>query len=643
LILLLTAVSPLRAPAQAPDSSSFVRVISAETLRKAGVVRLAEMLRLVDDWDVTTQDEFVWSGGPSGGAPGVARRIVLVDGRRMELDLFGVSSLARLPVPIETIDRVEVVRTPVLAGGELAGDGVIHLYTRDPPPGVSAAGWATTGSEIGDPGPFAFTPLASSNVDRIGNDGSGRLGYRGKRWFADVAVQIGKHNSTDPAIVDRLAAAANEEGRVRSTVFAPAARFGIRLPTNRHTLWFGHSRTREYLPIEPVAGELAVLERYSQLGLDGTFGAAGGRSLRYSASWAQNRAEERRPALPSRFDWRATTLTAGVELAAPGRRAHLRVGGRIRQVRAAAPQAIERDRLSHGTLYGEVAAPNARIGAPVLTGELSTSGGELGFAAALRSRWRAGRRAAVDVIVAYGHPTHSTDNSIWAWTERGYPLIDASGSVAVLRGPLLRPSRIGLDVAIESSPTTWSSIRLEGFWRRHHGLALVERALTLDQADQSFRGPADLSTAEAGQIAGALLSASARARGVSFRASYRFEGVTSGSDRFRAELARVPRHSLRYSLEVTPASGLDFWSMLEYRSATHWRDFESIEAQTGGAYRARVPGAVAIDIALQKWLWQRRLRAHLGFRNLLGSDVRYHPAGATVGPRMYVQVEGAVP
>jgi hypothetical protein len=83
--------------------------------------------------------------------------------------------------------------------------------------------------------------------------------------------------------------------------------------------------------------------------------------------------------------------------------------------------------------------------------------------------------------------------------------------------------------------------------------------------------------------------------------------------------------------------------MLEYRSATHWRDFESVEIQTSGAYTARVPASATLEIAVQKWLWRRRLRAHLGFRNVLGSEVRYHPAGATVGPRMYVQVEGAVP
>ncbi len=643
LILLLVAAFPPRTLAQEPDSSSFTRVISAKTIRQAGVIRLSEIWRLVDDWDPSTQDEFLWGAVPSGAAPGTPRWIVLVDGRRMEVDLFGVSSLARLPVPLAAIERIEVERTPTLVDGELAIDGVMHIHTSAPPPGISAAGWATTGSEIGDPGPFAFTPLATSNVNRIGNDGSGRLSYGGTRWFADAAIQVGKHNSTDPAILDRLAAAANEEGRVRSTVVAPVARLGIRLPASRHTLWFGHSRTREYLPLEPVSGELAVLEHYWHGGLDGRLELARGRSLRYTASWAENRAEERRPALATRFDWRATTLNAGVEAIAPGRRVHITLGARVRQVRASAPEPIERARLSLGRLYGEVALRKSRLGGSALVGELSTSGGEVGVAAALRGTWRPGRHTALDAIVSYSRPTHSADNSVWAWAERGYPLLEEAAALTVVRGSLRRPSRLGLDVGVGSTPTAWSRIRLEGFWRRQHDLALVERTLALDPVNRSFGGPADVSPAARGQIAGALFTAAARTSGVTFRLGYRFQRAVAGDDRFRSAQATVPRHKIRYSLEVTPAPGLDLWSMLEYRSATHWRDFESVEAQTNSAYTARVPASAALDIAVQKWLWRRRLRAHLGFRNLLGSEVRYHPAGATVGPRMYVQVEGAVP
>ncbi|HET8622106.1 MAG TPA: hypothetical protein VFM14_00945 [Gemmatimonadales bacterium] len=644
LIVLLLLTAARDSPAQSPKSSNLTRVVTGETLRKAGVIRLAEVLRLVDDWDAVTPDEFLWNATPVGEslAPGT-RWTVVVDGQRMELDLFGTSSLARLPVPLEAIERVDVDRTTTLVGGELATAGVIHFHTRDPAPGFSAAGWATTGSEIGDPGPFAFTPLATPNVDRIGNDGAGRVSYRGRTWFVEGGLQLGKQNPTDPAILDRYAAASLGEDRVRSTTVAPLARVALRRPGSRHTLAIRYSRARDFFPLEPVVGELTVTERYAHIGADGTFGTEAGRRLRYYVAWAYNRAEERRAALPVAFDWKLVTLTAGAEAVTRVSGSSATVGLRARQVRASGPQPIAGDRLTIGSLYGALRLGSAKMGRPVVLGELSTSKGEVGVAASLRQRWRAGSRTAIELATTYASLVRGADNSIWAWTERGYPLLAEVGVPVVVEGPLARASRISLDAAVRVDPTAWSTIVLEALWRRHGGLTLVSRELAMDPADRSFGGPAFVTVDGTGQVAGGVAAVAAHTSGLAARVSYRYQTPVKGDDRFRAAQATVPEHVLRYTVEATPVAGLDLWSMLEYRSPTEWADFETVEAATGGLYRARVPASVGLDLAVQKWLWKRRLRAHLGFRNVFGSTLRYHPAGSTLGPRMYVQVEAAGP
>jgi hypothetical protein len=263
--------------------------------------------------------------------------------------------------------------------------------------------------------------------------------------------------------------------------------------------------------------------------------------------------------------------------------------------------------------------------------------------AALRQRWRPGPRLTLDLGASYARPVRAVDNSIWAWAERGYPLVAESGVPATIAGPVRRASQVQFDLGLHVTLASWSSLRVEGFWRRHDDLTLVERALSIDPVDRSFSGPAHVTTDGGGQVAGGLITAEAHAERLAFRIGYRHQRSVAGEDRFRAAEARLPRHRIRYSLEFTPADGLDLWSMLEYRSATHWREYEAVEAATGGEYRAQVPASVGIDVAIQKWLWKRRLRAHLGFRNLLGSTLRYHPAGATVGPRMYVQFEAHAP
>jgi hypothetical protein len=79
--------------------------------------------------------------------------------------------------------------------------------------------------------------------------------------------------------------------------------------------------------------------------------------------------------------------------------------------------------------------------------------------------------------------------------------------------------------------------------------------------------------------------------------------------------------------------------MVTWRSSTTWEDYAGVEAVSAGAYRARVPGWVNLDLAAQKWFWHRRLRLHAGFRNVFGATVRYHPAGAELGSRFLLQGE----
>jgi hypothetical protein len=56
-----------------------------------------------------------------------------------------------------------------------------------------------------------------------------------------------------------------------------------------------------------------------------------------------------------------------------------------------------------------------------------------------------------------------------------------------------------------------------------------------------------------------------------------------------------------------------------------------------------LPGAFTLDLAIQKWLWDERLRVNLGLRNILGADLRYHPPGATFAPAAIAQLEARLP
>jgi outer membrane receptor for ferrienterochelin and colicin len=119
--------------------------------------------------------------------------------------------------------------------------------------------------------------------------------------------------------------------------------------------------------------------------------------------------------------------------------------------------------------------------------------------------------------------------------------------------------------------------------------------------------------------------------------------VLGGDDVFREAWATVPGHGARVTTEYSPAEGFDLWLAGAYRGAARHRELTAVEVESAGRYRARVDDAVSVDVGAQKQLWDGRLRVHFGVRNLLGAELRYHPAGADFGPTAILQAEAILP
>ena len=147
-----------------------------------------------------------------------------------------------------------------------------------------------------------------------------------------------------------------------------------------------------------------------------------------------------------------------------------------------------------------------------------------------------------------------------------------------------------------------------------------------------------------GELGGGSVEIGARPlKGLVAGLLYRYQGVLGGDSLYREAWATVPSHGVRATAEYVPVRGLELWLAATYRSASRWAAYEAVAVESEGRYSARLAAALTVDVAVQKWLWDERLRVHAGVRNLLGADLRYHPSGATFGPTALVQVEGLLP
>ena len=122
-----------------------VFVITQEDIRRSGATNIPDLLRMVPGLDVAQINANTWAISARGFNLQFANKLlVLIDGRAVYTPLFGGVDWDTQDVPLEDIERIEVIRGP---GGALWGanavNGVINIITKraaDTHGGVLVAG-----------------------------------------------------------------------------------------------------------------------------------------------------------------------------------------------------------------------------------------------------------------------------------------------------------------------------------------------------------------------------------------------------------------------------------------------------------------------------------------------------------------------
>lgn len=109
-----------------------IYVITQEDIRNSGALNIPDLLRMVPGLDVAQINANTWAISSRGFNFQFANKLlVLIDGRALYTPLFGGVNWDTVDVPLEDIDRIEVIRGP---GGTVWGtnavNGVINIITK---------------------------------------------------------------------------------------------------------------------------------------------------------------------------------------------------------------------------------------------------------------------------------------------------------------------------------------------------------------------------------------------------------------------------------------------------------------------------------------------------------------------------------
>jgi iron complex outermembrane receptor protein len=190
----VTSVARTATPLSATPAA--VEVITSDDIRRSGATTLAEALRLAPNLQVAQVNAHDWAvtargfSGASVNTGSLADKLlVMIDGRSVYTPLFGGVFWDVQHVPLEDIDRIEVVSGP---GGSLWGanavNGVINIVTK--------GALQTQGGIVS----VAAGPLAGkSGVIRYGGMAGENVSYRvyGERLEEDSTRRIDEADAGD--------------------------------------------------------------------------------------------------------------------------------------------------------------------------------------------------------------------------------------------------------------------------------------------------------------------------------------------------------------------------------------------------------------------------------------------------------------
>ena len=128
----VTSVS--RRSEQLSKAAAAISVITGEDLRRSGVTNLPDALRLSVSLHVAQQNGNTWgitSRGFNSTFATADKMLVLIDGRSVYTPLFSGVFWDVQDVPLEDVDRIEVIRGPgATLWGANAVNGVVNIITR---------------------------------------------------------------------------------------------------------------------------------------------------------------------------------------------------------------------------------------------------------------------------------------------------------------------------------------------------------------------------------------------------------------------------------------------------------------------------------------------------------------------------------
>ncbi len=606
--------------------SSYAQVLTSDDLVRAGVTRLSDLLELADQWVGSSTEGFHWSIAPVGQSWQASPEWNLfIDDQPVNVRGLNQQGLNELPLTITEICEVHLHSRPVVIGGLVASGGAIEIRRCIPKTGFSLEGQFSAGNETGDPGPYKYTDKAVPNVDRTGPTGHGLVAAASENLFLRITVATDEHHVTDPRIRPRVLDLYQGEKDARIQYRA----MSVDSQVFNYKLSAAYSRVQDIVFLPMMAREIPLDKgiRYVSVSSDvGRFGYA------ISGNSIELHARENKQNLPLFYS--------------QGRiYAHVyHLGSWLRNVNFNYGMTAELARLRHGANQMEKRLGSLRIYTLAETnqihdlqvsaiGSLTLDTGVIGYEV-LSDAWHEQSRVGITILLR--HRALESKMNVSSWVSRGF---DLEGS-QMLDLPQGLPNR----ESVYSADLYWTignemNLRLSGGWSRYVRTISPVTQFSLALTDGRLQSVTNLAA-----TSGNLFQTSARVHvPVSDMFRFKISGVYLYPWSVDDVFMNAWIHRIQFGLhsEFQPNDRFSIDMRLRYVGSSIWKEYEEASKGNPELYAMELPGAVHLNLTVQKRFWKNRLRVNATMRNALNHPHLSHPAGSRTSALFQVGIKYA--
>jgi hypothetical protein len=643
----------------ASSNDAFSRVVSREELAQSGILRMSDILSLVELWQTSSLSGYLHQTSVNSLNPyGQELIAVYLDGQEITPDLLNMVNLESIPLDVSAIDSIVFASIPKRMGdGALQSGGTINIYSLRKVANIALK----LGNETGEPGPYRYTDRLTPNIDTIGPLANIAIVFPISSFYFNSYVNGQLFMFTDQTVhrrnQDLLEGQPNvkrwliNSGRPEMVSAAVLLKTGY-TGTSFQVHGLHHQSYADKLMtfFEPLSREIPFDVLRKQSAFSGVFGKIeDSTKILWSVHENDLAIKERYNRIGFQSDWHFVKTRAhlGVELngnKARSTQAGLNVVqhqfGFLDSVGYEPKQTLTRSiYMNHRKMIFQ--------NTPIMIDINLKSENNRYYPSVLIELSRSLLDGQTEMALALSH----TQAPSWEHNS----LLDANAGLLEIIEQNLEPyhyeygyeairKRTGVDVSLEQQVNNSNRIKMGAHYRRDNGLSLnILDSVNFIQPGRGFDTYAFLGKTSHGSNASFEFAWSYSNQPTLTHhlfLSKRFD--INGDDEYHQIYDHVPTLKSEYRFNWSANPRMNVRIAAHYESGSQWNEYRSLEGVEWvnetqiQSHSPDVPASFTIDASIRKKFLGETLDASLIIRNILDDEKLLHPIGGDEGRTFYI-------